>query len=308
MGKGIQHKGLTLNLPANLPPIDEKTLSTRREITFLLLAGLFLGSLTMLNILGVTRFIRLFTIEADWWIFGQSYQMLLLTQVFTGRLPEVVFAVAVGVLPYPVTFICTDLISEFYGRRRANWVVTVGLVLNLWVVLILWLGGAMPGFEPVDPETGRITAEARQASVFFQVQTLALSAVAASMIAYMAAQFCDVYLFHFWKRLTRGRHLWLRNNGSTLISQLVDSVAVILITWYVGGLTGVIESYAFDSVGLVLLILIGSSYVFKLTVALVDTIPIYILVAILSRYLRIDPTSEHSGNLDQVPIVSAAKS
>ena len=67
---------------------------------------------------------------------------------------------------------------------------------------------------------------------FYRIRTLAFGAVIASMIAYLAAQFCDVYLFHFWKRLTNGRHLWLRNNGSTLISQLVDTIAVILITHY----------------------------------------------------------------------------
>ena len=61
---------------------------------------------------------------------------------------------AVGVLPYPLTFLCTDLISEFYGRRRANWVVTVGLIINFWVVFILWLGGVMPQVPPLDPATG----------------------------------------------------------------------------------------------------------------------------------------------------------
>ncbi|MCC5830017.1 MAG: queuosine precursor transporter [Phycisphaeraceae bacterium] len=279
----------------DLPPIDPVRLQLRRERVFLLLAGIFLGSLTMLNILGVTRFIKLFSISPEWWMFGQSFEVMLLTHLFTWSYPELIFAVAVGVLPYPVTFLCTDLISEFYGRRRANFVVLVGLVLNFWVIGILWLGGVLPGFEPVDPETGRITAEAHEASIYFQVQTLAFSAVAASMIAYMAAQFCDVYLFHFWKKLTGGKHLWLRNNGSTLISQLIDSVAVILITYSVGGLAGVIAGYQLDSVALILTILILSSYVFKLLVALADTIPIYIFVSVLRRYLRIDPWSADGG-------------
>ena len=80
----------------------------------------------MLNILGISRFINFFQFNL---------------QLDSGKVWPISFAVAVGVLPYPLTFLCTDFISEFYGRRRANWVVTIGLVLNLWVIFILWLGG-----------------------------------------------------------------------------------------------------------------------------------------------------------------------
>jgi len=128
--------------------------------------------------------------------------------------------VAVGALPYPVTFLCTDLISEIWGERRANQLVWVGLLLNGWIVLVLWLGGVLPGLPGAPDEA------------FFAVQGLAFGAVVASMAAYMAAQFTDVRLFHFWKRRTGGRALWLRNNGSTLVSQLVDTSAVVLISHY----------------------------------------------------------------------------
>ena len=109
-----------------LHPIEASEIHARRERVFLVLAGLFLGSMTMLNILGISRFIHLYTLDwtaAD----GSSFPLT--------------FTIAVGVLPYPITFLCTDFISEFYGRRRANWVVMVGLMLNVWVVFILWLGG-----------------------------------------------------------------------------------------------------------------------------------------------------------------------
>ncbi len=85
--------------------------------------------------------------------------------------------------------------------------------------------------------------------------------------------------------------LWVRNNGSTLISQAVDTVAVILITYWVGGLVGVID--VDRSVGPQLLLLIATGYAFKFVVALLDTIPFYIGVKFLSRYLQIDPTIEH---------------
>ena len=111
------------------------------------------------------------------------------------------------------------------------------------------------------------------------------------MIAYLMAQFCDVYLFHFLKRLTRGKLLWVRNNGSTIISQLVDTIAVIFITYWVGGLKGVIGPD--QPVLPQLLLLIATGYAFKLVIALLDTIPFYIGVHYLSRYLQIDSTREH---------------
>ena len=129
---------------------------------FLLLAGLFLGSMTMLNILGISRFIRLY--QLHW-------------ELASGNVWQITFAVAIGVLPYPVTFLCTDFISEFYGRRRANWLVTVGLILNVWVVFILWLGGVLPGaFE--GPLVDGVPVDANGSpTAFFQIRKLAFGAV-----------------------------------------------------------------------------------------------------------------------------------
>jgi uncharacterized integral membrane protein (TIGR00697 family) len=242
----------------DLPRLDEATMLERRQLVFLILSGLFLGTLAMLNILGVTRFIDL-----SFRIPGTS---------FTVPMP-----LAVGVLPYPITFLCTDFISELFGRHRANQVVWMGLGLNLWVMMILWIGGALPGFEPPD---------APQSGVFFELRRLAFSAVTASMIAYLAAQFIDVQIFHFWKNLTEGRHLWLRNNGSTLVSQLVDTISVILITHF---LAKGLPIEASEPLWPQLLTFIGAGYTFKLTVALLDTLPFYWGAKHLGRYLRIHP-------------------
>ena len=259
-------------------PMEASALFAKRERVFLILAGLFLGSLTMLNILGISRFIVLFNIEngeLTWgsWAKNSGWS----------------FALAVGVLPYPITFLCTDLISEFWGRRRANWVVTVGLFLNIWVIFILWLGGIMPQVPIMDAESG-LPAIDDGSYAFYKIRALTFGAVLASMLAYLAAQFCDVYLYHFWKKLTKGKHLWLRNNGSTLISQLVDTVAVILVThFYAGALPPPQEGM---SLAQHLMIFIVTGYIFKMVVALLDTIPFYILVAYLKNYLQFDPTGE----------------
>ena len=264
-------------MSSTLHPIEASELHARRERVFLILAGLFLGSMTMLNILGISRFILLFQVPVE----------------VEGHDPwNLAFAVAVGVLPYPITFLCTDFISEFYGRRRANWVVFTGLILNAWVVFILWLGGELPGFEPVNSAGEIVRDEAGRLPTFFEVQGLAFGAVFASMFAYMAAQFCDVYLFHALKKLTKGRHLWLRNNFSTLGSQMVDTVAVILITHYAteNGLPmhpGVDESVQ-------LMAYIGTGYLFKAAVALVDTVPFYLGCRWLRTYLEFDPSAEYA--------------
>ena len=107
---------------SHLPQITPEALHERRERVFLVMAGLFLATLAMLNILGISRFIVLASVTDGEWSWGQWDDMS--------------FAVAVGVLPYPLTFLCTDLISEFYGRRRANFVVLVGLVVNVWVIAV----------------------------------------------------------------------------------------------------------------------------------------------------------------------------
>ncbi len=260
---------------SQLHPIEASALHARRERVFLVLAGVFLGSMTMLNILGVSRFIDL-----SFECFGIQIPMML----------------AIGVLPYPVTFLCTDFISEIYGRRRANFVVWVGLFLNLWVVLFVWLGGVLPPTPEWSASTGLPATDAYDFA-FYRIRMLTMGAVVASMVAYLAAQLCDVSLFHFWKRLTKGRHLWLRNNGSTLVSQFVDTFAVITIThFYARGL----PVDAGQPLWPQLWVFIGSGYVFKATVALLDTLPFYIGVRWLSDYLEIDPTLEHEADAEQI--------
>lgn len=220
--------------------------------------------MTLLNVVGITRFIQLGPMQ-----------------------------LAIGVLPYPLTFLCTDLICELYGRARANFVVSVGLALNFFILAFMWLGSQIPSVsgtavppwqviqlaEAVSLPSGR-TVEGH-IELFQLLYECTAGAVFASMMAYIAAQYADVRLFHFWKTLTKGKHLWLRNNFSTLISQGVDSIMVISITFGAAYFAGDI---AFKT----MLVLVGSNYLFKMSVALMDTVPFYLLVFKLKRYLHID--------------------
>ncbi len=245
--------------------LAESQLRERRERTFLVLAGIFLCAMTLLNVIGITRFVQL------------------------GPM-----ALAVGVLPYPLTFLCTDLICELYGKSRANFLVTVGLGLNFFILLVLVLGNAMPSVPaenmppwqilqlaaPVSLPNGQTVEQS--IGLYQLIYATTTGAVFASMLAYITAQYCDVQLFHFWKRVTRGKHLWIRNNFSTLMSQMVDSVMVIAVTFGAAFMRG---EMAFNT----LLVLVGSNYLFKASVALLDTGPLYLAVHYLRPFLKLAP-------------------
>jgi uncharacterized integral membrane protein (TIGR00697 family) len=123
-----------------------------------------------------------------------------------------------------------------------------------------------------------------EVELFTLIYACTSGAVFASMMAYIAAQYIDVQLFHFWKRLTRGRHLWLRNNLSTLFSQAVDSIMVVSITFWAAFMAG-------EMALATLLTLMLSNYAFKMTVALIDTLPFYYLSARLRSYLQLAPAT-----------------
>jgi len=238
----------------------------RADLIFLILSGFFLGSLTLLNVLGTSKFI-----DYSFDLFGF----------------QIPFIIAIGVLPYPITFLCTDLISELFGEKKANMVVWMGLVLNIWVLFFVWLAGILDppkelinGLPLVQVNNNQINIPSDYA--FYQIRKLTIGATAASMIAYITAQFIDVKIFHLLKEKTNGNKLWLRNNVSTLISQLIDTVAVILITYYaVDGLPKKPDGALSHS----LFYFILSGYLFKLIIALLDTIPFYYLTYKLKAFL-----------------------
>lgn len=163
--------------------------------------------------------------------------------------------ISVGTLPYPVTFLCTDLVSEVYGKRRADMLVIIGFVVSGYMLLLLYLGRVLP------------LSHMQDASVqddFVAVFGQSTRAIIASMVAYMTAQFIDVRLYHYWRRLTNGRHLWLRNNASTLLSQMIDTIAVVTILFF--------NTLTIPELRDVIV----SSYIYKLLVALADTPLMYL--------------------------------
>ena len=167
------------------------------------------------------------------------------------------FEQSVGLLPYPITFLITDIISEVYGKKKANEVVTAGIFASFFSLLIVVVSDAVPAtnWSPVGD------------TLFSKVFGATAIAVLASMMAYLVAQYIDIQIFHFWKRLTRGKHLWLRNNFSTFFSQFVDTFTVLLLLCSFGKISWSLFG------GLLL-----SGFLFKVIVAALDTPLLYAAV------------------------------
>ena len=167
------------------------------------------------------------------------------------------FEVSVGILPYPITFLITDIISEIYGKKKANQVVVTGIFASFFSVLIVLIANYTPAtdWSPVND------------ALYTKVFGLSPIAVMASMMAYLFAQFIDIRIFHFWKQKTEGKHLWLRNNFSTFSSQFIDTFTVVL-------LLTLFDVLSWDVFGSLLL----SGFLFKVVVAMIDTPFLYAAV------------------------------
>ena len=211
---------------------------------YIILAGIFIASLVTCN--------------------------LIANKFVTVDLGFKVFIVSAGILPYPLTFLVTDLISELYGQRKANLVVFSGFIASMFVLLFLWLGG----------QFNAIPSSIVGDDIYNMVFQNAWRIIAASMVAYLFAQFIDVKIFHFWKKLTNGKHLWLRNNGSTVASQLVDTTLVICILF-----VGVWETNQIFSA-------IVDGWLFKMLMAFIDTPIIYGIIHLLKGKIDIAKIEE----------------
>lgn len=207
------------------------------EIIYLILAALFIASLVTSNLI----FQKFF------------YWHPLDLEVFGSKL----FEVSVGLLPYPITFLITDILSEIYGRKKANLVVIAGIFASFFSLAIIYVSKEAPAtsWSPVNDTT------------FTKVFGATPLAVLASMMAYLTAQFIDIHIYHFWKKLTRGNHLWLRNNFSTFSSQIVDTLTVLLLLCSFG-----IISWD-NFLGLLI-----SGVLFKILIAALDTPILYLII------------------------------
>ena len=192
--------------------------------------------------------------------------------------------ISVGIIPFPVTFLLTDVVNDFYGRRGARFLTFVGFGMALLAYVVLQLTTWL------EPHESTYFTQTEYAKIFGGSAQLFV----ASMIAYLVSQLLDIQVFQFWKALTASRHLWLRATGSTLLSQIVDTVTINLIFWlwtartdpssFLGKMAAA-DRYAW------IFAKIGREYGIKVVVAILLTPVVYAIHAFVIRVLHIDPAA-----------------
>ena len=219
------------------------------NLIYLILAALFIASLVVSNLI---------------------FQKFFYWEPFGGYR----FEISVGILPYPITFLITDILSEIYGKKKANQVVIAGIFASFFSMLIILVADFTPAIDnsPINDET------------FHQVFGLSAIAVFASMVAYLFAQFIDIKIFHFWKQLTKGKHLWLRNNFSTFTSQFIDTFTVLFLLCCFK----ILPWNMFNG-------LLISGFVFKVIVAALDTPILYGMVFLFRKKFNLKVGEEIIG-------------
>ncbi len=213
---------------------------------------------------------------------------LLLGDIIGGKtIPTPLGPISVGIIPFPVTFLLTDVVNDFYGRRGARFLTVVGFGMALLAYGVLQLATAIPVHESTYFQQGE----------FVKVFGGSAQLFIASMIAYLLGQFLDIQVFQFWKALTQSKHLWLRATGSTLLSQIVDTVVINVVFWawtaaadptsFLGRMTpGERWSWVFGK--------IGREYGIKVAIAILLTPVVYVIHGFVVKVLKIEPEAHES--------------
>lgn len=217
--------------------ISTDHLFSRKGLVFLILGGLFITNALMGEIIGVK-----------------------LIQVGP-------FTMTMGVIPWPVVFITTDLINEYYGKEGVKRLtfITVGLILYAFALLFISMEVPAASFSPVPGD------------VFNKVFGQSLWIIVGSVTAFLVSQFLDVFIFSFFKTKTQGKMLWLRATGSTVASQLIDTFIVLGIAFW---LPGTWTADQFVQVSL-------TNYTYKVMIAIGITPIIYIAHMAIDRFLKL---------------------
>jgi len=177
------------------------------------------------------------------------------------------YVMSVGIIPWPVVFISTDLINEYFGQKNVHKLslITAGLITYVFVLLYITLQ------IPAVKGDGLVN-DAQFTAVFGQ----SLWIIVGSIVAFLASQLIDVTLFHFLKRKTGEKMIWLRSTGSTVISQFFDTFIVLGIAFYA---TGKMDLHTYITSGLV-------GYAIKLVIAIAMTPIIYLAHGFIEKYIQ----------------------
>lgn len=240
----------------------------KKTTLFLILAGIFITNAITAEIIGV----KIFSLEQT---LG-----LMPAQVNLFGLYTLDFNLTAGVLIWPVVFLTTDIINEYFGKDGVRKITILTSILIAYVFVILWVATIMPpaafwlDVNSQDVLGNPININAAYATIFRQGGGIIIG----SLTAFLLGQFLDVYVFHFIRKYTGSKYIWLRATGSTIVSQLVDSFVVLFIAFYVFGGSNSWKLSMVFSVGII-------NYMYKFIVALAMTPLLYLAHGMIDKYL-----------------------
>ena len=238
-------------------------LADKANRLFVILAACFIANALLAEMIGV----KLFQLEtamglskADFTILGQ---------------PHLSFVLSVGVLPWPMVFILTDVINDYYGVRGVRFLTLLTAVIIAFAFVVLYLAIAMPPDRGWWIASGAAHGVPDMQAAFANIFGQSMNIIIGSITAFIIGQLADAYIFRRIKRVTGDRRIWLRATGSTLVSQLIDSVVVTYLAFWV------LRDMPFP----LATALVITAYTYKLVVAVLATPLIYLAHALIERYL-----------------------
>ncbi|WP_442592164.1 queuosine precursor transporter [Pedobacter sp. AW31-3R] len=243
------------------------TFKTKESKLLLVLGTFFVANAILSEFIGV----KIFSVEAT--LGMKNFDINLL------GVPNLSFNMSAGVLTWPVIFIMTDIINEYYGIKQVRVLSMITSVLIAYAFLIVWgaMGLSASDFWVNQTINGEKT---NMNNAFSAIFGQGMWIIVGSIVAFLVGQIADVMIFHKIKKITGERALWLRSTGSTLVSQFIDSFVVIFIAFYLN------PQYHWSwqmvaAIGLV-------NYTYKFIVAILMTPVLYVVHAIIDRYLGKD--------------------
>ncbi len=196
-------------------------------------------------------------------------------KLYQAKLGGLALTISVGMIPFPVVFLLTDLLNEFYGKKATRFVTLVGFAMAWLTILILQVAVQVP-WAPFTraADWGGVRPES-----FHNIFASSTRILVSSTFAYLVAQLVDIGMFNALKKRTGNRLLWLRATGSTVVSQGIDTVVIQFLAWW-----GVLPVSDIVSI-------IVTSYLVKVVIAVACTPLIYAGHAVVERSLGIEPVT-----------------
>jgi queuosine precursor transporter len=239
----------------------EQTLEQKRHRLFVILCGIFITNALLAEIIGVKIFSAERTVGLD------PAQLNILGFVMD-------FNLTAGALIWPVVFITTDLINEYFGKPGVKQISYFTSLLILYAFIITFLSIKLSPAEwwiEAKDEHGNVIVNMNTA--FNKILGQSQRIIIGSLVAFIIGQLVDVFVFQKLRHITGNKSLWLRATGSTLVSQLVDSFVVLFIAFY-----GVFSNQQIIAIGI-------TNYIYKFAVAILLTPLIYLGHSIIDNYL-----------------------